>query len=197
MNTPWTLATAPIRVMVSGYCKSDKDLKAIVFLQAAIDDSSTDWGEKRLHLAGYAMSAPNWETFSEEWKTILDEPPAVPYFKMSESRGDDNQRKKIRPLAELIAKFRPMSIRYSLSRNDFQDAFSSSLLRKYIFSPYFPAYFGLIPALVTRWALAGQRSGRKMPPVEFIFIRRAKLSKLTRFCGIASSKLPPIPRSPN
>lgn len=54
-------------------------------LQVIIDDSGR--GQSRLVLGGCILPVDDWVSFTDQWRTILDEAPAIKYFKMREAHG--------------------------------------------------------------------------------------------------------------
>jgi len=58
-----------------------------MILQAFIDDSGSEPKSPIFVLAGFIASAEQWATFSNEWQKVLDLPPKLKYFKMSEANN--------------------------------------------------------------------------------------------------------------
>ncbi len=56
-------------------------------VRAFIDDSGSGGDNRYFVLAGYAADLPTWESFANAWKAVLDAPPAIKYFKMSEAES--------------------------------------------------------------------------------------------------------------
>jgi len=55
-----------------------------VVLQAVVDDSGKS--EKPVFLlAGFVLNVDEWTAFADQWQNILDGPPKLEYFKMSEA----------------------------------------------------------------------------------------------------------------
>ena len=101
---------------------------ALASLQAFIDDSASDTGDRRLYLAGYLNRADKWALFSEAWREELKVAPAIDYLKMSEANALDGQfagwtigarDDKLRGLVRVINHFEPMSFEFSLSREEY------------------------------------------------------------------------------
>lgn len=119
-----------IKAWVSGYASDNRKNKPLAFLQAYIDDSYDNTGERRLFLAGYLHNAEAWECFSNAWEFALREVPSIEYFKMSEAnalRGqffgwsDESRDLKIVKLLAIIKTFNPVSFHISLSRTSFDE----------------------------------------------------------------------------
>jgi hypothetical protein len=146
-----------------------------MFLEAYMDDSASDWGDKRLHLAGYILTVREWANFSDAWKAILDASPSVPYFKMSEARAGNDESTKTTALANLIKSYAPLSLECSVSKADFETAFGSKTLHKLVSSPYFLCYFGAMTVLANHLALV---PGGKVFPIDFIFDEQGSIIEM-------------------
>jgi hypothetical protein len=97
-------------------------------LQAFIDDSTSEVGDRRLYLAGYLNRADRWTLFSEAWREELKAAPSIDYLKMSEANAFAGQfagwstaarDEKLRGLIRVINHFEPMSFEFSVSREDY------------------------------------------------------------------------------
>jgi hypothetical protein len=53
--------------------------------QAIIDDSGTEPQSRVFVLGGFIASAADWAKFSIDWQTVLDQPPKLSYFKLTEA----------------------------------------------------------------------------------------------------------------
>jgi hypothetical protein len=136
-----------VRSFVSGYPASLRARKALVVLQAFIDDSASDRSEdKRLVLAGYIHTAEQWALFADEWAAELAKPRWLKSLHMSAgfpgfSRAE--KEAKLEALASLIVKFKPVSIECAVSRRDYEE-----LLRPHapydLRHPYFPCFVGIL-----------------------------------------------------
>ncbi len=136
-----------VRSFVSGYQASIRARKALVVLQAFIDDSASDRAEdKRLVLAGYMQTAEQWALFSEEWAAELARPRWLKSLHMSAGfPGFSNAEKeaKLEALASVIQRFKPVSIECSISQRDFNDLVKPNGpydLRH----AYFPCFVGIL-----------------------------------------------------
>lgn len=121
-------------------------------LQAYIDDSKSDIGERHLYLAALIHQANTWERFSDEWDAALKAHPRIEYFKMVEAQNRRGEFKgwseakrnaKVLALAELIGKFQPISLVCSVSV-----AHTREVLKPHapygLGSEYFPISFAMI-----------------------------------------------------
>ncbi len=124
----------------------------IAVLQAYVDDSVCQSGDRRLFMAGYIQDAEQWQAMSDEWDVALRDEPAIEYFKMSEAhsrRGQfqkfsESQRTdKIWKLARIIEKFDPWSFHTSVSLAEF-DAILKPHLPFPMSSPYALLFQGMV-----------------------------------------------------
>lgn len=54
---------------------------------AFVDDSGSGGDSPYFVLAGYAACESAWTTFLPHWQSVLDLPPKLEYFKMSEAES--------------------------------------------------------------------------------------------------------------
>jgi hypothetical protein len=54
---------------------------------AFVDDSGSGGDSAYYVLAGYVASKDEWGAFIEDWQSVLDLPPQMKYFKMSEAES--------------------------------------------------------------------------------------------------------------
>ena len=122
-----------IRAWVAGYAFNKRKWKPLAFLQAYIDDSYSDTGDRRLFLAGYLHNADTWQKFSDEWQNVLNEAPAIDYFKMSEANSlrkqfwgwsEQARDAKIISLIDVIQTFNPVSFHISVNRASYDEILS-------------------------------------------------------------------------
>jgi len=154
-------------------------------LQAYVDDSASDEGDRRFFLAGYVNTADKWIRFSEAWQEELDQPPAIGYLKMSEAnnlggefRGWEHEVRdeKLRGLARVIRHFGPHSIHSSVSRTEFKSIVSP--VAPYGFNrPYFYCFQAIIVPLANRM----REEGLSGVPVDFIFDEQGGIGDEARF----------------
>ena len=56
-------------------------------IQAWIDDTGLDGRSPEFLFSAVFATVEDWASFSDRWKAVLDEPPAIPYFKMDDAVG--------------------------------------------------------------------------------------------------------------
>jgi hypothetical protein len=148
MGAPWSATAYPIWALVSGYCQADRSLKRLVFLQAYIDESEAQQGDKTICLAGYVLQADRWAAFSDDWKTVLDADPSIPHFHMV-NWVDLGGQERVDALAAVVKRHTPLSVACSVSTVDFKQIFVPALNSVTTNpNPYFPCFLGLVLRLV-------------------------------------------------
>lgn len=141
--------------------------------QSFADDSTSQLGGKRLFLAAYVNTVPQWEKFSDEWDAALKEHPAIEYAKMSEAeslrgqfRGWDpiERDRKIMRLANVVQASMPWSFHTSVDTADcariMGPAAPLGLARPYMLC---------FQALIIQVAQSHFRFGGANLPIDFIF----------------------------
>lgn len=181
--TKWSKASAPIRAIVSGYSSEVRARKLLVILQAYVDDSASDAGDRRLFLAGYVSTAENWAQFSDLWADALAARPSISYLKMSEARalqgefrgwrGEDRDR-KVRKLANIIRQLRPLSIHASVSRSRVEDILKP-VVPYVISNPYALCFSAIMMPMA-----AEQARLKTNVPIDFIFDSQEGLGEEAR-----------------
>ncbi len=101
-------------------------------LQAYSDDSGSEPNSPIFILAGFVTTQQRWAAFSHEWQALLDEPPGLAYFKMTEAenfRGQFSKKKgwnvenrddRVLRLAKSIAKYAIIRVDASLLHESFE-----------------------------------------------------------------------------
>jgi hypothetical protein len=150
----------------------------MVMLQAFIDDSASESGDKRLFLAGYVNTAERWALFSDAWDRELRSHPAINHFHMVEAwnlsgefRGwsEEERNKKLLKLAALVGAYRPWSIECSVSRDEYWNIIRP--VAPYgLGNPYLACFQGVIFSL----ARLHHSMGASVP-VDFIFDEQGAL----------------------
>lgn len=171
---PWSDASAPIWEIVSGYPSRYWPYKQLVALQAYVDDSASEIGDKRLFLAGYVNSATEWIAFSNAWDAVLRAKPSIGYLRMVEAqnlRGEfagwskPDRDAKLLSLAGVIEQFRFWFVAISVSRRDYGEIVTPAAPYP-LKSPYSGCFWGIIHMLAQYHDSLGLED---IPPVDFIF----------------------------
>jgi hypothetical protein len=164
--------------LICGYPQHVWNEKLLVMIQAFIDDSASNTGDRRLYLAGYVNFADSWIAFANEWERVLRMPPSIKYFRMVEAnslRGefegwkDGDRDRKVWKLAETIYRHAPWSIECSVSQND-HDRIVKPAAPYGLGNPYSSCFYGIIISLA-RFHAANNLS----IPVDFIFDQHSAL----------------------
>jgi hypothetical protein len=72
---------------LSGLPTPVRKRRKLMVIQAFVDDSGGKGHSRHFVLAGLVGSASDWGEFSDEWRAVLNEPPAIRCFKMREAAG--------------------------------------------------------------------------------------------------------------
>ena len=147
----------------------------LAFLQAFIDDSAAQKGDRRLFLAGYLHSAETWAQFSDDWQTELNAWPSIEYFKAREANNLDGQfhhKKgwdegirdvKVGNFAAIISHYQPFSFEFSVNRQIFEDELKP--VSPYgLGRPHFTMCFAVVAGITRYLAQQGISTS-----IEFIF----------------------------
>lgn len=170
----WTDANAPVWALVSGHPTSIRRGRILVFLQAFVDESACDSGDKRLFMAGYLQRADVWAEFAVHWEAALHESPRIEFLHMVEAnnlRGEFagwSERKrdsKLLKLASVIRKFDFVSFEFSIPQKAYFDTLTPVSPRG--LNPHFSC------VLLTIFSVGRMLNENKVDmPVEFIFDRK-------------------------
>lgn len=83
-------------------------------LKAYVDDSGSDRKGPAYVLSGYVSDVDSWDSFAREWDRLLNETPAIKYFKMQEAESgkgqfegwsDDEIKDKICSLISIVCQY--------------------------------------------------------------------------------------------
>ena len=165
-------ASEHIRALASGYAPRHRTKKLLLVLQAYIDESASESGDKRLVMAGYVSSVPEWERFSDDWDCELRRPPSIDYLRMVEAehfRGqfcgwpEEARDRKLLALAQRIPGKLMGSIHTSVSRSEYLQILApiAPYPMKQPYSMCFHSMIGLLPRLAARMP--------DPPTIDFIF----------------------------
>jgi hypothetical protein len=158
--------------LVSGYATGLRESKPLAFLRAAIDDSASETGDKRLFMAGYLNTAENWALFADAWADELKAVKPISYLRMNEAATQSGQfqgwqqrdiSEKLRGLIRVIRHFKPMSFHVSISRTLYFSELKPVAPRG-LGNPHFVCSFGVIAQLASFVANSPNRS-----KIQFIF----------------------------
>ena len=148
----WSRPSAPIRALISGYASPYREKKPLAFLQAFIDDSASEIGDRRLFMAGYVNHAETSVSFADAWAEELKAKPSIKYLKMVEATNlrriqgmeKDSRDEKIRKLAQTICNFGSiLSFDFSINRKTYYEDVRPVAPRG-LGNPYFPCSFSVI-----------------------------------------------------
>lgn len=161
-----------VRALVCGYPQKYRGRKLLVALQAYIDDSASDIGDRRYYLAGLINTADKWADFSDEWAAELASQPAISYFRNVEAQNYRGPFKgwtrkqrvyKLERLASVAARYRPWTFEVSLNRREFDRIYKPNTL--HALSHPFQICFVLVMEIVARL----HETEKFEVPVDFIF----------------------------
>ncbi len=153
-------------------------------LQAFVDDSRSDIDGRNLVLAGYVHAAENWVRFSDDWKTVLNTPPAIRYFRMAEAQNlsgefkdwtETDRDRKIENLSKIIYEYNPWSFECWVSQKAF-DRILRPVAPYDLKNPYMVCFYGTIVTLARYHA----RQGISLP-VDFVFDEQGGLGAFVVF----------------
>lgn len=126
----------------------------MVRLQAFFDDSGV--GQEPVYcLAGYIGPADRWASFSDEWRSFLNEPPALKYWKTSHVmsfRGQltnwsrEDRDEKLAKATSIIQKYNFLGFSVMMLHDHYVDVFSDLLHAKQ-WHPYRILLGGLVSYL--------------------------------------------------
>lgn len=146
----------------------------MVALQAFVDDSATDAGDRRMFLAGYINTADNWIRFSNAWEHELRRNPSIAYFKMSEADSlncefngwsTTDRDRKVLALAHIIRSSQPWFVYCSVSRTEYAEILAPVAPRN-LKTPYFDCFWGIVQT-AARYRV--EFLPADSPPIDFIF----------------------------
>ena len=180
--------------LVNGYPSGMREQKPLAFLQAVIDDSGSDRGDKRLFMAGFISTAENWALFSDAWAHELNSGRSIRYLKMSEAAARTGEfsgwskpevSEKLARLKRVIDHFQPLSFHNSLGRGPEWEPFKAVAPRG-LRNAHFSCTFGIVSS-VSRF-VASQGLQNK---IEFIFDRQADIEdEIDLFFDYMAKNLP-------
>lgn len=151
-------------------------------LQAYIDDSASEVGDRRLFLAGYVNTDDKWIAFSDEWNRALETHPSIDYLHMVEAQGfrgqfngwsEKDRSAKILALASVIERYRFWWTAASVSRVEYESILAPAAPYP-LKNPYFACFWGVLQTLARYHA---GLSTADMPSTDFIFDEQGGLGQ--------------------
>jgi hypothetical protein len=176
-------------------CGYSSERKHIVVIQAFVDDSRSESGDREIVLAGYMSSASEWLRFSEEWSAVLAAAPSIEFFHANEAhrrKGPFQGWKtpardmKVEQLVDVIERHRLASFDTRMSL----DSFKRILLP---ISPYDlkSPYLILFQAVMANAAMQLHSNGLTIP-IDFVFDEQGEIGAMAALWHRFSlSSLPP------
>jgi hypothetical protein len=165
-------------------------------LQAYIDDSASELGDKRLFLAGYVGSAPLWARFSDAWERELSAHPPIEYLHMVEAQNlrgqfegwsEADRDKKVLAMANIVPAHVIRSVQVSVSRSEY-DRIIRPIAPYNLQNPYF---IGVLFTL----SRALHDTLEDAPTIDFIFDEHNLGRDAVMWYDYLKTCLPPGPRS--
>jgi hypothetical protein len=168
-----------------------------VVLQAVIDDSGKS--EKPVFvLAGFVLSVDEWTAFADQWQNILDGPPKLEYFKMSEAHYFTKQfarfsrrarDERLQQFVSLIMHYSPLAIREVIYHEIYQRLFKGQIAKGTDY-PYFLCVNNIIGTMLRYQYNNDWHINDK---VDFIFDEQGKESDaIQRVWRYGMRILPPV-----
>jgi hypothetical protein len=186
------------RALVSGYASRHRARKVMVVLEAYIDESASELGDKQLFLAGYVSTAALWTRFSNAWERELHSHPRIEYLHMADAQNlrgqfqgwsEADRDRKVVHLANVIPSHVVCSIQVSVSRVQYEQIIEP-IAPYNLKNPYFLCFVGVI------YKLAQTLDGamRDAPPIVFIFDDHSLGPDAAMWYDYLKDRLPPGPR---
>lgn len=151
-------------------------------LQAYIDDSTSESGEKFFYLAGYIASTSTWELFTKDWDQSLAAFQTIKHLHCVDANALKNEfndfaphqrDKKLMQLGRVINKYKPLSIECRVSKKLYDEVVRPNA-PYFLRTPYFICFYGIINSLFNFL-----KAQNLMHPVSFIFDDQGNLGNQT------------------
>lgn len=146
-------------------------------LSTYVDDSGSEPSSLVYVLGGVCLPTSRWDRIAEEWNAVLADDPPVEYLKASEvwerniqkstpfvNLTDEQRRRKIDALVDLITAYHPMMMSFELEWSVFKAFKQAHQLPFGKDDPYFYLYYCTI-LLQAQWGIREANA----TPVNFIF----------------------------
>ena len=157
------------------YSKND-----VIMLKAFIDDSGTGGDSEWVVLAGYIATVEDWLAFDDEWQEVLDQEPALKYFKSTEAESlkgqfsgfsKDQRNERIDKFISVIQKRARQAIEVRV-RLSYYNSIVRGNLPKVLDDPYYFLFTGFIFAATGMERVFGEGQ-----PVECVFDSSERFGK--------------------
>jgi hypothetical protein len=152
-------------------------------LRAFIDDSGSGGDSRWFVLAGYLGAVESWGSFDRHWRTVLDGPPRLDYFKHSEVYRSETQwagmslaerDARVDALIEVIGKCALRSIYVQVKQQDYDEIIKPYTPPQWR-NPYYYLFIGFLSAatMTAKYLADGDR-------IEFFFDSNREVEKASR-----------------
>lgn len=190
-----------IRTLVCGLSSGQRKGWKIVALHGYVDDSGYgDGNDPAFVLGGFIANVRRWEAFCVEWKTALDEPPAIAYLKMTEAVNlsgqftnwkNKDRNQKLAKLYPIVERIKPMGIRSVIPCQAFRNNVKGKITKALDY-PYFLALFDMLFMLTASVRHGGLDIGKPHYQTDFTFDENKKLEwMIDRWYDVVVKELPP------
>jgi hypothetical protein len=151
-------------------------------LKAFVDDSGSD-DTKYFVMAGYVAPVSAWDGFDEQWCTVLDDNPTIPYFHAVEANSlredgawagitEQERDSKIDRLINVIQSRDLQAVYVRLRQPDYNEVFKGKVPEKWD-SPY----YCLFSSFVSLCGFVLSEQFGSQGPIEFVFDNHDKYKK--------------------
>lgn len=151
-------------------------------LKVFVDDSGSGGDSPWFVLAGYVGTVERWDSFDRQWRTVLDGPPKIDYFKSSEAeslRSDgqwagisrDERNARIDPLIRVIGKCATRSVYVRVQQRDYD-----AVIKKYVPPEWDNAYYFLFISMISA-ATSTEKYLGSSEQLEFVFDSNHRFEK--------------------
>ncbi len=146
--------------------------RLLMALTVYVDESGTD-GPPVFVMAGFIARAEQWEAFNNEWKSVLEEPPALEAFHMAEVNWAGGSE-KLPKLFDIIKRHVLCAFVLTVNHEDYNAAFKDKF-SKIIDRIYYFMYLHMLE-MATTW----QQVNGLNEKMEFFFDKKDEESKHIR-----------------
>lgn len=183
------IAASRVWELMSGFPSPERQARLMMVLQACLDDSGEldQTINPVFVLAGFIAESESWASFSHDWRTALDAPPSINYFKMAEAANLRDQfgglcreqaNAKIHHLVAVIKKYTGMRISISVDKLAFFKYIRSMeypVRNNNVDKPYCLAFQWILLEVPKMQLLHSFYFGSKPRPVDFIFDEQGEI----------------------